>query len=314
MEPFAGIAAHELSRCLSGLSGHAELDARRTLCAIQQPAGPTLREITDLSAIIANAKDIVIGGTRLRTLPAIWGGCRDRQLLRKLHSCSPRFYRISRDNRNILSEKAAMETRSNTRVWIRTAFPCFTGAVFFEAQTRISDATENRPATSASRYRTASGPIPHSLRHLLYIVLYRKWVKGSFELVEPVTNKAELSKTFGVSRITLHKAINRLEYEPLTRRVRARSALPTSATLEAAGVALGCFDEHLTVFAADTPAAALNIERGTRLPSISCAVRDKTSQIAERPNVACRHDRYEYFLSYSAECVLPPLASVNVSK
>ncbi|GBQ98573.1 GntR family transcriptional regulator [Gluconacetobacter liquefaciens] len=83
---------------------------------------------------------------------------------------------------------------------------------------------------------------------------------------------------------------------------RQLGTLPVSAALEAAGVELHDFDEHLNACAADATAAeALGVDIGTPLLSMLRIARDAAGRVVERLMVVYRPDRYEYFLSYSAE-------------
>ena len=64
------------------------------------------------------------------------------------------------------------------------------------------------------------------LYHRVYVVLLQRITGGSFPDGSPMPGEDELAAGFGVSRVTIRKAIERLEREGLVLRQRGRGTFP----------------------------------------------------------------------------------------
>lgn len=64
------------------------------------------------------------------------------------------------------------------------------------------------------------------LYHRVYVVLLQKITDGSYPEGNPMPGEDELAAAFGVSRVTIRKAIERLEREGLVLRQRGRGTFP----------------------------------------------------------------------------------------
>ena len=70
------------------------------------------------------------------------------------------------------------------------------------------------------------GPDVVPLYHRIYVVLRQKVTDGSFPSGESMPSEDELAVSFGVSRVTIRKAMERLEREGLVLRQRGRGTYP----------------------------------------------------------------------------------------
>ena len=83
--------------------------------------------------------------------------------------------------------------------------------------------------------RQKSRSIPHRnskqlapLHHQLYVELRRGLVDGAANPAQPLPSEAELSRRFGVSRVTVRRALARLEDEQLIRRAQGVGSFATA--------------------------------------------------------------------------------------
>lgn len=71
------------------------------------------------------------------------------------------------------------------------------------------------------------------LYHRVYVVLLQKISDGSFPPDRSMPSEDELATSFGVSRVTIRKAMERLQREGLVRRERGRGTFPQPAAIVA---------------------------------------------------------------------------------
>ena len=72
--------------------------------------------------------------------------------------------------------------------------------------------------------KNASDVVP--LYHRVYVILLQKLSDGSFATGEPMPSEDDLAESFSVSRVTIRKAMERLEREGLILRQRGRGTFP----------------------------------------------------------------------------------------
>lgn len=90
---------------------------------------------------------------------------------------------------------------------------------------------ENRMARGgADTSPPERGVIP--LYHRVYVILLQKISDGSYPAGEPMPSEDELAQAFGVSRVTIRKAMERLEREGLVLRQRGRGTFPQPPMME----------------------------------------------------------------------------------
>lgn len=82
----------------------------------------------------------------------------------------------------------------------------------------------------AERAPPERGVIP--LYHRVYVILLQKISDGSYPAGEPIPSEDELAQTFSVSRVTIRKAMERLEREGLVLRQRGRGTFPQPPVAE----------------------------------------------------------------------------------
>ncbi len=83
-----------------------------------------------------------------------------------------------------------------------------------------------RPPLSAAPDVPGRGPDIVPLYHRVYVILLQKMSDGSFPSGESMPSEDELAESFGVSRVTIRKAMDRLEREGLVLRQRGRGTFP----------------------------------------------------------------------------------------
>ena len=71
----------------------------------------------------------------------------------------------------------------------------------------------------------ALSPLP--LYHKIYMVLHEQIMEGAFPVDAPMPGELELADRFGVSRITMRRALERLTREGMIDRQRGRGTYPT---------------------------------------------------------------------------------------
>lgn len=75
------------------------------------------------------------------------------------------------------------------------------------------------------------------LYHRIYVILLQKISDGSYPSGEPMPSEDDLAVSFGVSRVTIRKAMERLEREGRVLRQRGRGTFPQPPAIEAAAAA-----------------------------------------------------------------------------
>lgn len=93
------------------------------------------------------------------------------------------------------------------------------------------NSTDREPADLA-----LAAPSPLPLYHRLYLLLRERIANGTYRPGHVLPSEAELMTTFGVSRITVQRALNNLASEGLVARARGRG---TTVTEEAASLQVG---------------------------------------------------------------------------
>ncbi|MBU4609647.1 GntR family transcriptional regulator [Achromobacter sp. GG226] len=109
--------------------------------------------------------------------------------------------------------------------------------------TRRATPLAGQPARKSARRNSpaASGPLgedrsPIPLYHRLYVILRERIVNGTYRVGETLPTEAELTETYGVSRITAKRALDELAGEGLAVRVRGRGTTVTrSGALRSGG-------------------------------------------------------------------------------
>ncbi len=89
---------------------------------------------------------------------------------------------------------------------------------------------------------------PTPLYHRIYLVLRERLLEGAFPPDRPMPGEVELAASFGVSRVTLRKTMERLEREGLIRRERGRGTfalLPAETEAQATRADIGGLVENL---------------------------------------------------------------------
>ena len=172
----------------------------------------------------------------------------------------------------------------------------------------------------------ALSPLP--LYHKIYMVLHEQIMEGAFPVDAPMPGELELADRFGVSRITMRRALERLTREGMIDRQRGRGTYPTPRAAPArplqAGLS-GLLENLLAmglatrvrlldfgyVQASDEVAARLDLtpgavvqkavrvrsHEGAPLLSISRVLRDQNDQPVEYIRALYRPDRYEFQIS-----------------
>lgn len=82
----------------------------------------------------------------------------------------------------------------------------------------------SEPVRSMERPATDRDVIP--LYHRVYVILLQKITDGSYPAGNPIPSEDELAEAFGVSRVTIRKAMDRLEREGRVLRQRGRGTFP----------------------------------------------------------------------------------------
>jgi GntR family transcriptional regulator len=85
---------------------------------------------------------------------------------------------------------------------------------------RIAATSDVAPATGLT---DAPSPVP--LYHRLYVVLRERIVSNTYQAGQPLPSEVELTKQFGVSRITAKRALDELAAEGLVQRARGRGTI-----------------------------------------------------------------------------------------
>ena len=83
------------------------------------------------------------------------------------------------------------------------------------------------------------------LYHRIYVVLLQKIADGTFEADRTMPSEDELATSFGVSRVTIRKAMERLQSEGLVRRERGRGTFPQPMTQPASNADSVLLDTQL---------------------------------------------------------------------
>ena len=125
-----------------------------------------------------------------------------------------------------------------------------------------------------------SPQLPLPRYHQIYLVLRERLVSGELSPGEPLPGEIELARAYGVSRVTVRAALDRLEQERLVRRQRGRGTFPKASVPRPARAQLSGFFENLLamglrtrvrilelteVKASAEVAAALELEPGARV-------------------------------------------------
>ncbi|MCZ7562577.1 MAG: GntR family transcriptional regulator [Burkholderiales bacterium] len=84
-----------------------------------------------------------------------------------------------------------------------------------------------KPIRRSARY--AAGGLPLPRYHQVYLVLREQIVDGRFESAKPLPGEHELAGAFGVSRVTMRAALDRLVAEGLIERQRGRGTFARAA-------------------------------------------------------------------------------------
>lgn len=132
------------------------------------------------------------------------------------------------------------------------------------------------PPTGQEAQAADASPLP--LYHRIYMVLHEQITEGHFRTDRPMPSEVELGRTFGVSRVTIRKTLERLENEGLIVRQRGRGtfAQPQKASRAVDAGIRGLMENLLAmglrtrvkvlefeyIPASDQIAAALEIPRG----------------------------------------------------
>lgn len=90
-----------------------------------------------------------------------------------------------------------------------------------------------RPQTSMAAERPSSEQDVIPLYHRVYLILLQKIMDGSYPAGSPIPSEDGLAETFSVSRVTIRKAMERLEREGRVLRQRGRGTFPLAPTEEA---------------------------------------------------------------------------------
>lgn len=96
--------------------------------------------------------------------------------------------------------------------------------------------TQTAQAVAEPGERLLAGQSPLPLYHRLHLLLRERILNGTYAPGEVLPAEAELMKAFGVSRITVQRAINNLADEGLVTRARGRG---TTVTADAASLKVG---------------------------------------------------------------------------
>ena len=89
----------------------------------------------------------------------------------------------------------------------------------------------SRTGTAAERPSSERDVIP--LYHRVYVILLQKIMDGSYPAGVSIPSEDDLAVTFGVSRVTIRKAMDRLEREGRVLRQRGRGTFPQKPSAEA---------------------------------------------------------------------------------
>jgi GntR family transcriptional regulator len=74
-----------------------------------------------------------------------------------------------------------------------------------------------------------NGMLPVPMYHQIYLVLKERLAEGAFEQSRPLPSEHDLAAHFGVSRVTMRGALNKLQQEGLILRQRGRGTFPRTA-------------------------------------------------------------------------------------
>jgi GntR family transcriptional regulator len=89
---------------------------------------------------------------------------------------------------------------------------------------------------SAALRRRAHAPGAVALYHRVYTVLRERLVAGQYPADKPLPGELDLAAAFGVSRVTMRRALDELVLEGLIERSRGRGSFPRTAPAAAAPV------------------------------------------------------------------------------
>jgi GntR family transcriptional regulator len=105
--------------------------------------------------------------------------------------------------------------------------------------------------------------LPVPMYHQIYLVLREQIGDGQFDLTQPLPSEHELSDHFGVSRVTLRGALNKLEGEGLISRQRGRGtfALPAAKRREPSRSELSGLFENLLSMGLKTTVKVIELEK-----------------------------------------------------
>ncbi|HEV2511952.1 GntR family transcriptional regulator [Bosea sp. (in: a-proteobacteria)] len=90
-----------------------------------------------------------------------------------------------------------------------------------------------RPQTGTAAERPSSERDVIPLYHRVYVMLLQKIMDGSYPQGSPIPSEDDLAETFSVSRVTIRKAMERLEREGRVLRQRGRGTFPLTPANEA---------------------------------------------------------------------------------
>lgn len=102
---------------------------------------------------------------------------------------------------------------------------------YTDRDTKVEAMITPSKAASATGYMRGSDVVP--LYHRIYVILLQKLSDGSFPLGQSLPSEDELAVSFSVSRVTIRKAMERLESEGRITRQRGRGTFPLAQKAEA---------------------------------------------------------------------------------
>jgi GntR family transcriptional regulator len=85
------------------------------------------------------------------------------------------------------------------------------------------------------------------LYHRVYVVLLQKISDGSYPVGQSIPSEDDLAESFGVSRVTIRKAMERLEREGLVLRQRGRGTFPQPPAIETATAATQLLSNQISL-------------------------------------------------------------------
>ena len=130
------------------------------------------------------------------------------------------------------------------------------------------------PAKADGRVRSASVPLYYSV----YLVLRGKILEQAFELDKPMPNEMELGAAYGVSRITIRRALDELAIEGLVRRQQGRGtfACPPDVATHVDGSLGSGLIENLIAMGIETQVKVLDFRLAVPPAAIARALKLET--------------------------------------